>query len=199
MGNIVRRQSIARQVVYAYCTSLKPAPIMSVPDPISLLQSVLLVIDYGNQLAGAGKDMTDYCKMINKTSDLVEEIRMRLKTLGHLFDDQDMASILQELQEVDEELEKARGLVARIEKRRPQWSKNVTWVFKNKSAAQEYGNAVAKSHSALNHIKTRLMFMRSVPQIACSDDTPGQLQHTASPSQSAPLIFKKLYSLLTKH
>lgn len=172
---------------------------MSVPDPISLLQSILLLIDYGNQLADAGKEMTGYCKTIKKTSDLVEEIRIKLTTLGHLLSDRDMDKILRELQEADEELKSAWGLVARIEKRRAQWSKNVTWVFKNKPAAQAYCNAIAQSHSALKDINMQLIVMGLVSLRASSGDIPGPFQHTASPGQSAPLSFKKPYSLLTKH
>lgn len=170
---------------------------MSVPDPISLLQSILVLVDYGNQIAGAGKEMAGYCKTIKKASDLVQDIRIKLTTLGHLLNDRDMDKILREIQEADEELKSARGLVERIEKSRPQWSKNVSWVFKNKQAAQAYCDAIAQSHSALKDINIHLTIMGLVPLRACSGDIPGPFQNTASPGQSAPLSFNKTYNLLT--
>lgn len=145
---------------------------MSVPDPISLLQSILVLIDYGNQIAGAGKEMTGYCKMIERTSDLVKDIRTKLTTLGHLLDDQDMKKILRELKEADEELKSAFGLVVRIKKRRSQWSKNVTWVFKNKSAAQTYRDAIAQCQSALKDINMQLVIMGLIAPRACSGNIP---------------------------
>lgn len=163
---------------------------MSAPDPISLLQSILILVDYGNQIAGAGKEMAGYCKIIKKTSDLVEDIRIKLTTLGHLLNDRDMDKILREIQEADEELKSARGLVARIEKSRPQWSKNVLWVFKNKQAAQAYCNAIAQSHSALKDINMHLIIMGLVPLRAFNGDMPEPFQYTASPGQSAPPSFR---------
>jgi len=160
---------------------------MSVSDPVTLLQSILTLVDYSNQLAGASKEIEGYSKTIAGTTDLVKQIREKLTDFGHLLDDRDKVRILRELREADDELKSAWGLVEKIEKRNRHWSKNVTWIFRDKAAAQRYCTAIAQSHSTLEGINTRLFFIGLVPMRMRSGEfyIPELIQRASSPGRRA--------------
>lgn len=52
---------------------------MNIPDPLSILQSILLLLDYGNRIAGAGEEIQGYHRTISRTTDLVSEICSKLE------------------------------------------------------------------------------------------------------------------------
>jgi hypothetical protein len=131
---------------------------MSIPDPLSILQSILLLLDYGYRISGAGEEIQSYHRTISRTTDLVSRICANLEALHQHLDDTQKQQFCQDIREAEVELTKAQKLVQDI-KKNGRWSKNFVWVLKNKAVAQTYENAVLQCHSTLSRIDVKLFFV----------------------------------------
>src|ERR1700761_4578686 len=105
---------------------------MSIPDPLSLIQSILVLLDYGNQIAGAGKEIEGYDRAISNTTELVEDIQTKLITLRPFLNAEQKRRISTALKQAQVELAKAKKHFTKVGSNGRQWSKHVGWVFKNK-------------------------------------------------------------------
>lgn len=135
---------------------------MSIPDPLSILHSILLIFDYGIQIAGAEEEIQGYHRSIARTSALVSEICANLETLDHYLDFEQKRVFWKAVSDAENELAKAQNLAQEIKKKGCRWSRDVGWVFKNKAAAQTYENAVTQCHSTLSRIDTKLFIVKIV-------------------------------------
>ena len=54
---------------------------MSIPDPLSILQSILLLLDHRKRIAGAGEEIQGYHRTVSRTTDLVSKICTNLEAL----------------------------------------------------------------------------------------------------------------------
>ena len=134
---------------------------MSIPDPLSILQSILSLLDYGNRIASAGEEIQGYHRTVSRTTDLVSEICANLKALRQHLDDTQKQQFCRDIREAEVELTKAQKLVQDM-KRSGRWSRNFGWVLKNKAVAQTYENAVLQCHSALSRIDMKLFFVKQL-------------------------------------
>ena len=132
---------------------------MNIPDPLSILQSILLLLDYGNRIAGAGEEIQGYHRTISRTTDLVSEICSNLEALHQHLDDTQKQQFYQDICEAEVELTKAQKLVQDMNKS-GRWSRNFGWVLKNKAVAQTYENAVLQCHSTLSRLDMKLFFVK---------------------------------------
>lgn len=134
---------------------------MSIPDPLSILQTILLLLDYGSRVVGAGKEIQGYHRTVSRTTDLVFEICANLEALHQHLDDTQKQQFCQDIREAEVELAKAQKLVQDM-KKSGRWSRNFGWVLKNKAVAQTYENAVLQCHSTLSRIDMKLFLIKQL-------------------------------------
>ena len=133
---------------------------MSMPDPLSILQSILSLLDYGNRIARAGEEIKGYLKTISRASSLVLKIRGNLLALHRHLNDREKQEFCEDISEVETELAKAQKLVQGVEKRGGRWPTSVIWVFKTKAIAQTFESAVIQCIWTLSRIDTQLFIVK---------------------------------------
>lgn len=134
---------------------------MGIPDPLRTLQSILLLLDYGNRIAGAGEKIQSYHQTISRTTDLLSEICANLETLYQHLDDTQKQQFCQDIREAEVKLTKAQKLVQNI-KNNGRWSRNFGWVLKNKAVAQTYENAVLQCYLTLSRVDMKLFMIKEL-------------------------------------
>jgi hypothetical protein len=130
---------------------------MSMPDPLSILQSILSLLDYGNRIARAGEEIKGYHKTISRASSLVLKIRGNLLALDRHLNDREKHEFCEDICEVETELAEAQKLA---QGRGGRWPTSVTWVFKTKAIAQTYESAVIQCILTLSRIDTQLFIVK---------------------------------------